>query len=755
MKRKCLILAFLLVYILTGCSKVVQPPSIPDPLAEWKYKDILWMDDLDASDPGQDLFAVYARQYTRQLQLRVDILDLPAIPDTQLHFTLDVLPVGTKPENGSLPKRIIVEAVYGLEPVVVQAQGQPDSNLIAEIFWQTDLDFAVLVLTSEQFRNTRLKGIQVSCYPSGDGNLADSTTWIANSPIRSDQEAGVLLAFWDVMPGYSAAQTLRRWDGAHTGPFGQRHGLRYLLEEIENTRIPVILLDGKNPTSLAALYYLGQLERFQNLARQGLIILPDISVGDPQAALKGLEVSRTAGRNFGLDPSALLFAPLPIKGNAPAGYSGAFGNIQPPTHFSSWKNLKIAPLPDSFGNHAALPPEIDRDGLTAVAKKKLMQAALGKNGAEIVTFGGSLPTSPWADSQSAGMAFEYLHTHPWIKVFSIEDLLSHSSMGTFDNSGCQNLFCIQENLILKPITSQEKETVNNLSELREAILNDLEQLPDNSLSNLAWSMYQNLTHPTMEDEFQQLRANYLGNVGHIIAAAQWAQKPASLNRCDIDLDWDGANECILANSQVFTTYKLDGARLLFSFSRSAGEAYEWIGPLSQFVVGLSDPTEWKPEKGSLADPNEIPGAFTDPMNPFQAFSATNDHDRLIFSNLDGSLIKSFSLTSNSLRIDYATLNPLQTQIPITLYPSLRVTPSWGNCLGQTGAVTGFCPPEPVITANGAQIESISFTDSYPWMAQPENPSFGYPQGHYLPFPVKLLRISSIDDHFSIQIYFQP
>ena len=37
----------------------------------------------------------------------------------------------------------------------------------------------------------------------------------------------------------------------------------------------------------------------------------------------------------------------------------------------------------------------------------------------------------------------------------------------------------------------------------------------------------------------------------------------------------------------------------------------WVGPSYQFAVGLSDPSEWNLANGQAADPNVIPGAFSD------------------------------------------------------------------------------------------------------------------------------------------------
>jgi hypothetical protein len=38
----------------------------------------------------------------------------------------------------------------------------------------------------------------------------------------------------------------------------------------------------------------------------------------------------------------------------------------------------------------------------------------------------------------------------------------------------------------------------------------------------------------------------------------------------------------------------------------------------------------------------------------------------------------------------------------------------------------------------------SFTDSLPYLSQPENPDRTYPAGHYLPFPLSVIDIQGND-----------
>ena len=83
-----------------------------------------------------------------------------------------------------------------------------------------------------------------------------------------------LMAF-NTHPGYIPSQILRSWNGAHTGPNGQRHGLKFLVEAAEATQIPVTLLDINTPSGLAALEFLDASEKIKDLQSSFYIISPD------------------------------------------------------------------------------------------------------------------------------------------------------------------------------------------------------------------------------------------------------------------------------------------------------------------------------------------------------------------------------------------------------------------------------------------------------------------------------------------------
>jgi hypothetical protein len=130
--------------------------------------------------------------------------------------------------------------------------------------------------------------IQVLLTPAGDPTTIDS-----HAPLRSDARppapAPLVFAFWDSLPAYAPVQALRRWDGAHTGPAGGRHGLYNLLRTARASRIPLFLLDLNTPGALSALDYLGGAALVHDMQSEGLLnlpaALPDLPLdGSPAAA---------------------------------------------------------------------------------------------------------------------------------------------------------------------------------------------------------------------------------------------------------------------------------------------------------------------------------------------------------------------------------------------------------------------------------------------------------------------------------------
>ena len=254
-----------------------QTPA-PSPIP-WTVSDLRVIDPSDTYDPSGDLIAGYARVTDDQVQVRLDLLDSDAIADHDLYIAIDNAPGGIE----ALPDGTATDIAWD-RLIYLPAQGQiamsdnqnePISaqNILA--IRKSDLDTVEISAWAKDLRGSpgRLK-FQVFSKQAESGFMADRTAPFSLAD-RPPLPSRTLLAFWNTLPAYSPAQALRRWDGAHTGPLGARHGLGNLLKAARDYQAPVALLDLKTISSLAALDFLNQVDSVRSMADRGLIILPD------------------------------------------------------------------------------------------------------------------------------------------------------------------------------------------------------------------------------------------------------------------------------------------------------------------------------------------------------------------------------------------------------------------------------------------------------------------------------------------------
>ncbi len=716
------------------------------------------LDPADAERPEDDLIAVYTRRSLSELQVRLDFLDLQ--PDSA-HDLYLVLSSGA-PDGGAisdLPIQVRPDIVWDTllvvpaetEPYIQAQDGQRRTGLPISRTIDPDLD--TIYLDVGDLNASTLQSIQVFVTSPGSNQPVDETQAVRfDAP--SPHPANLLMAFWNTLPAHTPAQALRRWDGAHTGPLGQRHGLFRLLEASSQANVPVALLDLKTPAALSALDFLGQLDYLRDMQAQGLAILPDAAYGDPQAAPEALQLSRDAAQSFGLGLSPLAFGVSSIE-KLPQEYKGAFAAQPAYSHQTLAAGVRLIPLPALYPSAENQLPawwqdQVGMAGLSIDARRALLDTALAQDPSRLILLGGSLPDSPWGDSSVAPQAFGYLAGHPWIQPLDETGLLSASvAKDAYTQSpNCADLLCMPPVLPVSPYTAAGAPVSSGVTQagLRQSLLKGLQALPPNPLTRQAWETYLQLTQTTTDPYRQALQVNYLGEVGHLIRLAQWAADPKPLSDCSTDLDFDGQPECLLANDHFAATFETDGARLLFAAAINDGQAAQIIGPYSQSGAGWGDPRDWQIPRGPAADPNEIPGAFVDTGDAFRAFEANTQDGRLVFTSVDGSLEKIYALLPNGLRIHYQGKQPKSIQIPLTLGTASRFTPGWAAQYGlRPGADLSSLDWQAGgaavnIQTQGASISTTTFLDSVDAVHAPENPDYAYPPGHFLPFPFTLLEL---------------
>jgi hypothetical protein len=735
-------LFFLLLALLSACGRQEKP--VPGD-SSWTFQDLRALELPDQDDPELDLIAAYARRSESDLELRFDLLGSPDPYQYDLFLYLDTQPGGggISPAGHTVGMDwdlLLIYPARGL-PRAVTAAGQP-AGVRPRILRDGLLDAVTARLSLKELQaafNTPVQSFTFTAFLARPGvNLpVDSFGPLpVEGPVPSAR-APLILAFWDVLPSATPAQSLRRWDGAHTGPYGQRHGLHILLRESSRTGIPLILLDLKHPTKLAALEGLGGLPFVQELAKSEHLTIPDQTYGAQYALERSLDISAQAGQQFGLAKKSetqnrFMFGAY--GGTIPGQYKATFARFQDASYIRTWDDIRLIPMPAALEGRDE---QAGIEGLSTAARIALLQRALSPNPADLLVLGGQLPRSPWGDSLIAAPAFEFIRGHPWIWVLDGKDLQNFPTVpGTPD---CPDLLCMTEKMegswVEPPIVRE--------------VLAALEAAPDNHFTGLAWHAYLMLTEPTTNSRLRALRSGYLGQIGPLLAAAHWNQSPASVAECSLDLDWDGMPECILASSHTFAVVDPQGGRLLLLGARTKQGPVQVIGQRSQLIVGLGDQLDWRPELGPAGDPQDIPGAFADSPDAWQTYLWEINPNQIAFIHPQNGTRKVYQLTEQGLQFAFESSIPAPMQVPIILLDQHAYQPGWYQSY-QTGEAADALSwiwelkngALVEMHTEGAAIHGSSFADHLPQLLYSEDPNFAYPDSFFLPFPLAVVEIES-------------
>lgn len=729
------------------------PHELPAPFGAWQYTDVKVLDDDGISHTEElsspDLLALYLRESEQEIQLRLDFFDLAQTPNFDLHLAFDTVAGGIKiphlaQTNFAWDIRISITASGRIN--VLDDQGNSIPQAQVQVFRDPSLDY-LTVSVSKEALPMGLPEFQVLAWLTapGSAHILDSLP-VAYSAGRPPQPVNLLMAFSDCFPAYTPAQALRRWDGAHTGPSGGRHGLYNLLRISANFQIPVVLLDLYNPTSLSALNYMGKLEEVSNLIAAGFVIAPQYAptilaspgiepASQVQHAL--FSANQEWASNFGIRQPLLLYSPsgyIPPDSQARIVFVPRMSDdsvykvttlVQPQRR----RDRVVISLPE---NSAV--PQASVAGPGNEFKQMLVdamletQASAPGNGSNLAALGGSLPASNWGDPQAARAALRYLAARPWLNFLDENELLTLRGQ---PNPG----------KLLQGASQYQPD--HSLVELWQAI----ESAPPNQLSQAAQQVFLAAANPVypQAQELGILRQIYLKHTWIILAAAEWGEHPHLETSCSVDLDRDGAPECLFANNYLYAVFSKESGALTHLFYRGPGLAplqsnlHQIIGPSSQIISGLSEPSSWNLAAGYGADPAVISGAFDTPGKPYDASTLS---DGIVFAASDESQ-KSYHFTDHSLSIRYRApsecLAHSPVSIPLLPDPWLRFKPGWWDDYRiQTHQgiwQVRWVPDFEILLNADLPVYARSFLDSQSWMAFTENPNREQPGGHFLPFPM--------------------
>lgn len=716
--------------LLAGCA---QAP------AHWDAADVRLLDPPDdAATPETDIVALYARAVSEGQQVRVDFLDLQDIPPERVYLAFDTGPGGRREIPGTqLSADLAWDWLISIPGSLTPRLNLPDGSLPARLTPEVSYDFAQDSLTLTLPPGLLPNKFQIQALAVSDDRLSDSTAVVA-ADAHPPARAPLLLSFSDVLPAASAATALRHWDGAHTGPYGERHGLHPLLEAAASDHVPLVLLDLLRPRSLSTLDLVGGLRQIRQLQTDGSVMLAESDLGDPPYPEGiGLDANREAAKRFGLIRSDLVYALSPQPNEGYQFQFTPFLNDLAHLERDDNQGLTLVPLPLSDDE------QVDPQGPTLETRRELLAAALSPDPADLVNLGGSLPASAWGDSDVAEAAMAYISAHPWIAPLNLQGLSRfQTTPGSYQPEG-------------PPPASYDRYTSAGASagmdsgKLTKELGDRINQAPSGTLRDAAWDMFASLADPGHAEDSGALAAQYLGEVGVVVAANAWAQAPGPQATCDVDLDYDTVSECVLANDRLFAVFEGDGGRLGWLFSVKHGQPHQLVGGTQQFQVGLSDHSRWQIERGPAADPGQIPGAFVDADSPWSPYEVRSlGPDSLILASQDGSREKSFRLLPDGVSAQYRLKGPVQTRFALALDPWRRFDPGWGTTYYSrqsadrvTWQVSGGASV--TIQAPG-QLGLAAFNDTLDSLSGPEDPNQEFPPGHYLPFPMAVADYSLED-----------
>jgi hypothetical protein len=747
MKPRFLLLLLILVIPVSACAPAQTPqltetsPPIsaaPAP-TKWLYEDLLLLDPIDAPTPNDpDLFAVYYQSSQDDwAHIRLDILGNNF---SNYQIVINIADSTKFSEENEVPNLVlIITNKNGIWHAV--ATRSNDSTLVKFPILIDEIPetYSIIVSFPEKYLLTE-QPMRISITNSSSKVIDSAAVFWNSSP---PAKAPLLLAFWDVLPANTPAQLLQRWDGAHTGPYGSRHGLKHLLAAVEKYEVPVALLDLKDPGTLSGLDLIDQNDYIQQLEEQGLLILPETGFTDPSFYTKTEENNKYIANTFGFVTSNFAFGPYFKHNLYDSNYF--FANLENKSHILSIEKQQMIPLPYSLwdDNTAQQVLEADRNGLTQKTLQKLLDISLTPDNSDLVILGGSLISSPWADSSIAHTAFQDLSNHPWINVLSLEELPSIKTDQSLVEFPCYDLFCSSDYAAW---------TINNDKALTISFY-----LQNNALAASTQTMGTHLLHPTSDINRQQLQANYWSQLGHFAQDALWAETPLLYDSsCDTDIDNDNVPECNFVSANTTATFEIDDASLITAFHLNDADVTQWVGPTSQIVVGMSDPTFWDLDAGTHSDPSVIPGSFIlDTTEPLSFEVSELDDEHIHFSSTDGSISKDYRFTDESLTVTIETDQPLCTDLVLALDPQQRFQPGWAenyNIFFQTdnsfcwGAEDGkaVC----ISWTNDPNVEINTFKDSLESLSQPLDPNKIYPPGHFLPMSLATVTFST-DTDFTI------
>ncbi len=790
--------AILILLLMSACGGLPEEHR-------FEYQHLRALDPTDTLLPEMDLIALYYNTTGGEAHVRIDLLDFQDSSEFDLYITFDIRPGGSRQlplkDNTGSDWDLLIRVPASGSPDLFNASLESSQAENIEVHKDPVLDIISVTIPPSLLDLPGPVRLQVfTSFPGGD--QAIDTLGPVLSDIHPSQRVSLLLTFWNTFSSYSPAQALRTWSGAHSGPSGERFGLRHLLDAVSETGVPVTLLDVKNPQNLAGLDYLGELDQVQALDHRGLLYLPDIL---PEAILGSAQPEWLIERmitiyldsvdSFGLahSPSVAMLTENPDQDFLDLFKELDYTAVFSPFYESSGTGpgysltrsgtLLLLPLPqtNTYRSRAT-----DR-GLSLEWRRALLTAAMEGEDSQVVSLGGDLSNTFWGDPQQSEDMLRWIAAHPWIQPVSPEEIIRDhfpvAEAAILDSARHQPTAYVPIGVNGLPISSGY-----TYDQIRAFFQDGLFNHGDSPLAESAWRMYFNTqissegigekvdalgsvsTFSESNDRITLdfLRANSIGRTGIFLSALRWAQTlitnpTSSEQKIKMeDIDWDGEPEAVLKNDWLYAVVTPEGGRLaaLFGYDPLSG-AVQLIGGRPHVAIGLSDTRFWDPMGGEIGEKTEplLDGAFTSLANAAVQFELINEGDSLLAIHPEGRYTLRYRLQGDQLMIDVSpNENDTPLEIPLLLNPSRLRQPTWRLAYRQIVGKHRISwsiheGPGISVTTDNAPMSFSSFLDSPAYMMGEENPNLEAAPGHFLPFPMALITIDLKEDvHITLKFH---
>ena len=707
----------IVIFLILLSSCIPQPIVLPSPWQDWHLDDVLW---LSNSPEPTSWIAAYFRSVKFSCQFRFDLLDYSVIDGMDLRLS-----ISSRILSGNSIKQAnyVINIPTSSSPSFQTSSIPASTHTGIQVYRNPGLDSIVLQLTNRSLCSDPTFSFLIEAL-STDGTWRSWTPWIS-SDSPHPKPAYMLLTFWDTLPAATPLQLLRRWDGAHTGPYGQRHGLKYLLEAADKHSVPLFLLDLKQPSSLAGLSSLGKLLWIDHLQQNHIIFLPDSTGGFSLSQEVEINQNRQITTSFHLATSSIFYSPFGVSSPQ---HSAFFAFTQNPAQVIESDSALVFPLPYDPAQSSPdwMNASVTTDGLSETILFRLLQAAAAPQSNHILVLGGSLPTSALGDLTVAEPVMGYIAAHPWIQPLT------------------------QNNLMSFPVNYQMSQTTKALpspSNVETQVFSKLLEAPSNNFSKSAWEMFLALDAFPTDEPAHDIHQIYLSQVNNLLYSSNWSTSPQEHTSCEFDLDSDGSPECILSNQNILLILDPWGGRLEFAAGcNSSGSCFQLIGSTAQFSAGLSDPTRWSLSHPFNPDPDVIPGALADPENTDLIYQILIEKDSISFYEPVNQISKTFKLLSHGALITVDSPKLQTYNIPFILDPAMRFEPGWP----QNSFITQYSSNQIIwegvsdkrleIQISGADYNFSSYLQTITTLSQPENPDQAFPGIFFHPFPLTLISV---------------